>query len=119
MTITVDIRDRHGEPIELGQVVAVRVSRRSGSYGSWWRQSNVNHFTEYWIPGNFEYSKFNHALAIRVDRESEKALAAPMGREQIEQVVDYLNVDFLDRNNFDALDVPKPGTFRKIIGGER
>jgi hypothetical protein len=47
MTVSIDIRDRHHDPIELGQRVAIRV-HRCGGYGHWWRQVNEELFTWFW-----------------------------------------------------------------------
>lgn len=109
VTITVTIKDRNGISIELGQPVAMRCHRRSGSYSNWWRQTNKNHFTYYWLRGQFEFNK-DH-LYFRPDKESEKAIEAPMGKEQETQCVDHLNVDIFNPENLDAINVPPSGTF--------
>lgn len=116
MTIEVDITDIDGNPVALGQRVSLRVSRRSGSYSGWWRRSNVHHFPEYWLPGAIEFKDLE--LRFEPDKESERALAKPMGREQITQVVDYLNSDISSPRNLRLAGVPDSGKFEEIRGQE-
>lgn len=119
MEIKFDLVDRNGLSIELGQRVALKVHRRGG-FGSWWQMKNKEHFTFFWLPGEFRLVQHEHAHAADVvsvvffpDREAEKALEQPMGKEREEQTVDHLNVDVSNPDNLDAIHVPSPGTFAR------
>lgn len=114
MKIEVTIIDRHGNQIQLGQRVAMRVYRCSGSDSSWWRKKNTGHFIPFSLPGTFELDKGNtHTIEIRFvpDPVSENSLCAPMGKEQIRQNVDYLNVNIFDSRNLDSKNVPELGNW--------
>lgn len=106
MNLNITIKDRHGIDIDLKQRIAVRVTRRGG-LGQWWQRKNINHFNYWWVPGSIELSNEctsgrNPYLRISIDKKSAKALSQPMGAEKEEQVVDYINVNMLDPQNFDT-----------------
>lgn len=113
MIIQVEIKDRNGISIELGQPVAMRCHRRSGNYSNWWQQVNKHHFDYFWLRGSFVFIKTE--LYFRPDPESEKALEAPMENEKENQKVDHLNVDILNPENLDAVNVPKSGEYTEAL----
>ena len=117
MTLVVELKDRNGLDVEIGQRVALKVHRRGG-FGNWWQMKNKEHFTFFWLPGEFRLVRGDHSaeiatIAFSPDRESEKALEQPMGKEREEQTVDHLNVDILNPENIDTVHVPPPGTFMR------
>jgi hypothetical protein len=109
MTVTIEIKDRNGISIELGQPVAMRCHRRSGNYSNWWQQVNKHHFDWFWLRGSFVFIKTE--LYFKPDPESEKALEAPMGSEKETQNVDHINVDIFNPANLDTVNVPASGAF--------
>ena len=111
MNIPLELKDKHGNIIVLGQRVSLRVYRRSGSYGSWWRRCNENHFKYFWIPGSVEFDAERLNLWFKPDKESEKALEQPMGNERTTQCVDHINIDLTVNLNIDSVNIPAPGCF--------
>jgi hypothetical protein len=115
MTISFPFKDCHGNDISLGQRVALKVERRSGSWGSYFRPTNLSHRNSFWLAGSFNWDQDELRLYFIPDKDCEEALCHPMGKERIKQTVDYVNLDYNDPSNIDAVDVPAKGTFREIF----
>jgi hypothetical protein len=121
MTIEFDLRDCHGDSIELGQRVALRV-HRVGVGSHHWQRVNKYHFCDFWLPGIIEVDKGRgnacEMLTVRFtpDREAMHSLEQPMGNEQEAQNVDHLNQKIYEGINIylNARNVPTPGTWKPI-----
>lgn len=117
MKIEIDFFDKHGLPIELGQIIAIKVPRLSGAYSSWYQKRNENHAC-FWVPGYIKLYKglgCYDAVGLRVvlDHMSVEALKKPMGTEKIEQVVAECRVEMGNPEFFDSKNIPEPGKFRR------